>query len=142
MVLRRASYLSIAALFVAGATFLACSSDSGGGSSGSTGDAGGAGDDGGGGGTGDGGGGTDSAGGGTDSGGGGGDSGGDSGGGTVAFAGQCTTPNQQSDCQAGLTCRSYPNKGGNLCTKACPNGNSDCPAPSNKCGGGGYCAFP
>ncbi len=140
MVLRRVSYVALATFFVVGSTLLACSSDSGGGTGGG-GDAGNGGDDGGSSATDSGGGGQDSGGGGNDSGGGGQDSGGDSGGGTVTFGNPCQTPNAQSDCAPGLTCRSYPNKSANLCTKTC-SVDGDCPAPSNKCGGAKYCAFP
>lgn len=59
----------------------------------------------------------------------------------VAFAGACEAPGAQSNCAEGLTCRDYPNKGKSLCTHPC-SGDADCEAPSGKCGGQGFCAFP
>lgn len=131
MALRRVSYLALAACLLTGGALVACSSDDGGGSSDAgTGQETASGDDGGGGGQDSG---AQDSGAGQDA--------SDSGGGNVTFGNECQVPDQQSDCAAGLTCRDYPKQGKHLCTKAC-SGDGDCPAPSNKCGGQGFCAFP
>ena len=54
----------------------------------------------------------------------------------------CTMLGTPGDCPAGymLTCRSFPNKGENLCTHPCSLG---CPPPSKGCSAGsGMCAGP
>jgi len=43
------------------------------------------------------------------------------------------------DCAAGLVCFSFPNKGGNVCTRVCSTA-SQCPTPpSGGCGNNGHC---
>jgi hypothetical protein len=53
----------------------------------------------------------------------------------------CTGCGEDSDCAAGMVCFSFPNKGGNLCTRVCTSANASsvCPAPSEGCGNNGHC---
>jgi hypothetical protein len=45
-----------------------------------------------------------------------------------------------TDCESGLSCAPFPNKGGNLCTYPCKSA-TDCPANPNSdgCGNSGFC---
>jgi len=59
------------------------------------------------------------------------------------YMGACTTatPDTQGDCVAGYVCHLYRGRQATYCTERCPDA-GNCPTPSPKCGGDGYCAVP
>ena len=53
----------------------------------------------------------------------------------------CPGCSVDGDCQSGLVCFDFPNKTGNICTRACTPAQQStlCPPPSEGCGNNGHC---
>ena len=61
--------------------------------------------------------------------------------GGVKLGFMCPGCTMDGDCQTGLVCFDFPNKTGNICTRACTPAQQStlCPAPSEGCGHNGHC---